>query len=365
MSWRDACRSHRRTHRGALVRARRRSIRVELRRAVRKLSGSRRGIRICDRRQVVLDRAVVHARVALHGDSRSRSCGYGDGRARAAARAGARRRRRTEPDRGRRNADQRDVGLGRVDRPRRSHARPVRARSERRRPSRRARAQRSRAELRASPRAGRQAVSAAQAVEPCLTAAEVSQLAGTDAEGRRRARPMPVEIEWAMDDDGFTMLQARPLHLQAAHVPDDIWLHHPRLNGHPGGRRLGRGPRRRRSTASARSVVSHRGTCSSRESPGRRSAISWLVYRASSPNAAAARRISHRLRANVGSRWCSASPMRRDASRTAHKSPSTGSQESCAGWLRLGVGRSGHVVPDAGSASVGGGDLALRRHRFR
>ena len=46
---------------------------------------------------------------------------------------------------------------------------------------------------------------------------------------------LPVEIEWAMDDDGFTMLQARPLHLQAPHVPDDIWLQHPRLNGHPAG----------------------------------------------------------------------------------------------------------------------------------
>ena len=44
-----------------------------------------------------------------------------------------------------------------------------------------------------------------------------------------------VEIEWAIDDEGFTMLQARPLHLQAPHVPDDIWLQHPRLNGHPAG----------------------------------------------------------------------------------------------------------------------------------
>jgi phosphohistidine swiveling domain-containing protein len=31
------------------------------------------------------------------------------------------------------------------------------------------------------------------------------------------------------------LLQARPLHLQAPHVPDEIWLQHPRLNGHPAG----------------------------------------------------------------------------------------------------------------------------------
>jgi pyruvate,water dikinase len=79
-----------------------------------------------------------------------------------------------------------------------------------------------------------EAVSAARAVEPCLTSAELSQLAGMmrDAED---VLGLPVEIEWAVDDDGFTMLQARPLHLQAPHVPDDIWLQHPRLNGHPAG----------------------------------------------------------------------------------------------------------------------------------
>jgi pyruvate,water dikinase len=46
---------------------------------------------------------------------------------------------------------------------------------------------------------------------------------------------MPVEIEWALDDAGIKVLQARPLHLEAPHVPDDIWLQHPRLNGHPAG----------------------------------------------------------------------------------------------------------------------------------
>jgi pyruvate,water dikinase len=46
---------------------------------------------------------------------------------------------------------------------------------------------------------------------------------------------MPVEIEWALDDSGFKLLQARPLHVEAAPVPDKVWLHHPRLNGQPCG----------------------------------------------------------------------------------------------------------------------------------
>jgi pyruvate,water dikinase len=45
----------------------------------------------------------------------------------------------------------------------------------------------------------------------------------------------PVEIEWALDDDGFKLLQARPLNVAPAHVPDEIWLQHPGLNGHPAG----------------------------------------------------------------------------------------------------------------------------------
>src|SRR5262249_54943334 len=54
---------------------------------------------------------------------------------------------------------------------------------------------------------------------------------------------MPVEIEWVLDDAGFKLLQARPLHvdsaLESTELADEIWLHHPRLNGHPAG--VGRG----------------------------------------------------------------------------------------------------------------------------
>ena len=45
----------------------------------------------------------------------------------------------------------------------------------------------------------------------------------------------PVEIEWALCDAGIKLLQARPLRVAAARVPDEIWLRHPRLNGHPSG----------------------------------------------------------------------------------------------------------------------------------
>ena len=46
---------------------------------------------------------------------------------------------------------------------------------------------------------------------------------------------MPVEIEWALDETGFKLLQARPLHVEPAVAPDAIWLQHPGLRGHPAG----------------------------------------------------------------------------------------------------------------------------------
>src|SRR6266481_4346517 len=45
----------------------------------------------------------------------------------------------------------------------------------------------------------------------------------------------PVEIEWARDETGIKLLQARQLHVGEPRVPYDIWLAHPRLNGHPSG----------------------------------------------------------------------------------------------------------------------------------
>ena len=79
-----------------------------------------------------------------------------------------------------------------------------------------------------------QAVPAALIRAPCLKAGEATTLGRLmrKAEG---VLGMPVEIEWALDDDGFKLLQARPLHMRPAQVPDEIWLKHPGLNGHPAG----------------------------------------------------------------------------------------------------------------------------------
>jgi len=77
-------------------------------------------------------------------------------------------------------------------------------------------------------------VGAALASAPCLDPGQAASL------GRmlRKAEDVlgaAVEIEWALDDDGFKLLQARPLQVEPAHVPDEIWLRHPGLSGHPAG----------------------------------------------------------------------------------------------------------------------------------
>ncbi len=81
---------------------------------------------------------------------------------------------------------------------------------------------------------GARAISRVLGARRCLDAAQAVEL------GRmlRKAEDVvggPAEIEWALDDSGFKLLQARPLHVQPAPVPDAIWLRHPGLNGHPAG----------------------------------------------------------------------------------------------------------------------------------
>jgi pyruvate,water dikinase len=79
-----------------------------------------------------------------------------------------------------------------------------------------------------------QAVPDALVQAPCLDAGQAVTL-GRLLRKAETVMGMPIEIEWALDDAGFTLLQARPLHVEPAHVPDDIWLQHPGLNGHPAG----------------------------------------------------------------------------------------------------------------------------------
>ena len=69
---------------------------------------------------------------------------------------------------------------------------------------------------------------------PCLKAGQAATL-GRLMRKCEDLLGMPVEIEWALDEAGFKLLQARPLHVAPAQVPDEIWLKHPGLNGHPAG----------------------------------------------------------------------------------------------------------------------------------
>ncbi len=70
----------------------------------------------------------------------------------------------------------------------------------------------------------------------CLTPAQAEEL-GRYLIRAEAVMGRPVEIEWALDDAGFKLLQSRPLHLddQPAQVPDPIWLRQPRLRGQPAG----------------------------------------------------------------------------------------------------------------------------------
>lgn len=70
--------------------------------------------------------------------------------------------------------------------------------------------------------------------KPCLEAEQAVAL-GRLLRKAEKLMGMPVEIEWALDDAGFKLLQARPLHVEPIQVPDEIWLKHPKLNGHPAG----------------------------------------------------------------------------------------------------------------------------------
>ncbi|MGE4657399.1 MAG: PEP/pyruvate-binding domain-containing protein, partial [Gammaproteobacteria bacterium] len=79
-----------------------------------------------------------------------------------------------------------------------------------------------------------QAVAGIRIQEPCLNKMQVQEL-GSFLKRAEDLLGQPVEIEWAQDDAGFKMLQARPLKMEPAAVPDEIWLRHPGIQGHPSG----------------------------------------------------------------------------------------------------------------------------------
>jgi phosphoenolpyruvate synthase/pyruvate phosphate dikinase len=79
-----------------------------------------------------------------------------------------------------------------------------------------------------------QAVPEELARTPCLEAGQATTL-GRLMRKAENLLGMPVEVEWALDESGFKLLQARPLRVAQPYVPDEIWLKHPGLNGHPAG----------------------------------------------------------------------------------------------------------------------------------
>jgi pyruvate,water dikinase len=82
---------------------------------------------------------------------------------------------------------------------------------------------------------GTQTVQRAVAEQPCLTHEQVTELGGYLI----RAEAIvggPAEIEWSLDDSGFKLLQARPLHIEEETTDiDELWIQKPRLRGHPAG----------------------------------------------------------------------------------------------------------------------------------
>ena len=81
---------------------------------------------------------------------------------------------------------------------------------------------------------GAQSVAAERAETLCLDEQQATQL----GQLLLRAETIiggPTEIEWALDESGFKLLQARPLQVATANVPDEIWVRRPRLNGQPAG----------------------------------------------------------------------------------------------------------------------------------
>ena len=87
---------------------------------------------------------------------------------------------------------------------------------------------------------GRRAFARALFGAPCLDAEQLAELALLMHKCEEIVGG-PAEIEWARDATGISLLQARPLAVAAAQVPDEIWLKHPGLNGHPSGIGWGEG----------------------------------------------------------------------------------------------------------------------------
>src|SRR5262249_58787659 len=79
----------------------------------------------------------------------------------------------------------------------------------------------------------RDAVAPALVEVPCLDPAQAVALARLAMAAEDLLGP--VEVEWALDDDGFQILQSRPLRVAPVRAPDALWLRHRALRGQPAG----------------------------------------------------------------------------------------------------------------------------------
>jgi len=77
----------------------------------------------------------------------------------------------------------------------------------------------------------------------CLSDIQVAEL-GRILTGVEALMEGPVEIEWALDEKGIKLLQARPLHLgdQEQNEMDEDWARQPKLRGQPAGAGWAAGP---------------------------------------------------------------------------------------------------------------------------
>jgi pyruvate,water dikinase len=97
----------------------------------------------------------------------------------------------------------------------------------------------------ASPATGisARAVDRELAAVPCLTESEAVTLGRLVLEAESRLGSA-VEVEWALDDAGFHLLQARPLRVETRRPGDEMWQRHPGLRGQPAGLGWAEGPAR-------------------------------------------------------------------------------------------------------------------------
>lgn len=75
---------------------------------------------------------------------------------------------------------------------------------------------------------GARTTSRAEEEEPCLSSSQAREL-GSHLRGSEEVVGGPAEIEWSLDEGGFKLLQARPLHMEAPRAADQHWDQHQRV----------------------------------------------------------------------------------------------------------------------------------------